>query len=152
MPKAARFASARRIDHYFSRQPRKQSSTMKKLLLTGVVSALSIVVIHAQETPAAMPPPPQAAPPPVYVYDQKPLPGMQPLIAPDFAQSIIDRFRTNIGDATHPRIAIFVNRDLVDEQSGMKLSSRTEHVDTTRVDKADAAASGGSTTTHSVVS
>jgi hypothetical protein len=124
---------------------------MKKLLLTGVVSALSAVAVHAQETPAATPPPPQAAPRPVYVYDQKPLPGMQPLIAPDFAQSIIDRFRTNIGEATHPRIAIFVNHDLVDEQSGMKLSSRTEHVDTTRVDKADAAA-GGTTTTHSVVS
>ncbi len=125
---------------------------MKKQFFTGVIATLSAVAIDAQQPPAAPPPPQQPAPPPVYVYDQKPLPGMPPLIAPDFAQSIIDRFRTNIGDATHPRIAIFVNRDLVDEQSGLKLSSRTEHVDTTRVDKADSAAAGGSATTHSVVS
>ncbi len=68
----------------------------------------------------------------VYVYDQKPS-GSQPvLIAPDQAQSIVEKFKTAYGKLNRPRMLIYVNRELVDEKSGMKLIARTEKTDTTR--------------------
>jgi hypothetical protein len=77
----------------------------------------------------------QSAPPPaqpVYVYDQKPLQQPPALVSPADAQAIVDQFRTNYQKLGSPRILIYVNRDLVDQQSGLKLSGRSETVHTTR--------------------
>lgn len=83
----------------------------------------------APEMPPPSAPVARTAP---FVYDQKLWgPGPQ-LIAPDEAQVIVDNFRSNYAKLGNPRILIYVNRNLVDDQSGLKLSARTEQVDTTR--------------------
>lgn len=63
-----------------------------------------------------------------FVYDQRPGGGRPVLIAPEQAQAIIARFKTNLVKLGNPRIAIYVNRELVDENSGLKLAGRTERV------------------------
>jgi hypothetical protein len=82
------------------------------------------------------PPPPlatlQKPPPPVYVYDQKPLAGRPALVAPEQAQTIIDRFKAAYPKMGNPRFLIYVNRELVDEPSGMKLVRRNEHIESSQ--------------------
>ncbi|MDB6109026.1 MAG: hypothetical protein JWR69_776 [Pedosphaera sp.] len=103
----------------------------------------------------------QPVPPPtggqsVYVYDQKPLQVQPALIPPEEAQAVVDQFRTNYPKMNGPRILIYVNSELVDEQTGMKLSGRSETVETKTQSGVNAAgtnasANGDSTTTKSVV-
>ena len=81
--------------------------------------------------PPAPPPPPQA-----YVYDQKPLAGRAPLVKPEQAQAIIDKFKTAYAKLGSPRLLIYVNRELVDENAGLKLTSRTERTES-RVTKSN---------------
>ena len=80
-----------------------------------------------------VPPPAAPAPAPApFVYDQKLWgPGPQ-LIAPQEAQVIVDNFRSNYAKLGSPRILIYVNRELVGDQAGLKLSARSEQVDVTR--------------------
>jgi hypothetical protein len=88
-----------------------------------------------------------AAPPPVYrnetqvrtettdgsyVYDQKPLPGYQVFVTRDQADAVVNKFKEAYPKLGNPRVLIYVNRDLVDTQSGMRLTARNEKVDTTR--------------------
>ncbi len=67
-----------------------------------------------------------------YVYDQKPLQSQPALIAPEQAQSIIEKFKTAYGKLGQPRMLLYVNRELVDEKTGLKLIARTENTDSTR--------------------
>ncbi|MDB6063885.1 MAG: hypothetical protein JWR26_93 [Pedosphaera sp.] len=98
-----------------------------------------------------------AAPPAqhlVYFYEQKPLQQQPTLIAADQAQSIVDQFRTNYSRMGNPRVLIYVNRELVDATSGLKLASRSEKVETTRTESAAGstnAADGKPTTTTQTV-
>ena len=78
--------------------------------------------------PAPLPPGPNE-PKPVYVYDQKPVEGRAPLVSPEQAQTIITRFKEAYPKLGSPRMLIYVNRELVDEQSGMKLTHRRERVE-----------------------
>ena len=113
-------------------------------------------VVNLDDRPAS-PPPQQIAPQPVYVYDQKPLTNFPVLFSQPQADAIVDDFRANLVRFGGSRILIYVNRDLVDEQSGLKLSARTERVDVThQVDNnASSASTNGpdskdSTYTHTV--
>jgi hypothetical protein len=119
---------------------------MKKLLSVALGLAAFMAVAQAQKhtvtTKSPAPPPP--APPvypaptpaaavgPVYLYDQKPVGGRSYLIAPEQAQGIIDRFKEQYPKLGSPRVVVYVNRDLVDENSGMKLSSHKQVIETTR--------------------
>lgn len=78
--------------------------------------------------------PAPASPPPAggYVYEQKPIQSMPTLVPPQQAQGIIERFKTNYTRIGNPRFLIYVNRELVDEKSGLRLSGRTERTETTR--------------------
>jgi hypothetical protein len=67
-----------------------------------------------------------------FVYDQKPLPGQPVLVAPEQAQAVIDKFKNAYAKLGNPRMLLYVNRELVDEKTGMKLVARTEKTDTTR--------------------
>ena len=68
-----------------------------------------------------------------FVYDQKPLQGGQPvLVAPEQAQSIIEKFKATYTKLNDPRMLLYVNRELVDEKTGLKLVARTEKTETTR--------------------
>jgi hypothetical protein len=137
---------------------------MKKLILASLAATAAFVaaaqpppamsrmpqsgpppnVVPPQSPPVYQALPPDAAPPPqaqapaqpapLYVYDQKPLQQQPVLITAQQAQSIVDQFRTNYPALGSPRILIYVNRELVDETSGMKLSGHSEQVETTRTD------------------
>jgi len=64
----------------------------------------------------------------VYVYDQKPVAGQPALVTEEQAQTIINHFKENYAKLGSPRLLIYVNRELVDEKSGMKLIKHDEHV------------------------
>jgi hypothetical protein len=70
---------------------------------------------------------------PANVYEQKPFGGRSYLVTPEQAQAVINKFKENYAKTGSPRILIYVNRELLDEASGLKLSARTEQVETTRV-------------------
>src|SRR6266404_622444 len=113
-----------------------------------LIALLVLVAVNAfgQASEGAKPaPPPEPIPPPVvaappasqistqaYVYDQKPLPGRSALVQPEQAKSIIDRFKAAYPKLGSPRMLIYVNRNLVDEESGIRMIARTEKTDVTR--------------------
>ncbi|HLP78706.1 MAG TPA: hypothetical protein VK327_17510, partial [Candidatus Paceibacterota bacterium] len=84
------------------------------------------------QNPFSQPAAPAQRPAPVYVYDQKPLAGRQPLVTQEQAQTIINRFKEAYPKLGSPRLLIYVNRELVDEQSGIKLIKREEKIETSR--------------------
>lgn len=110
------------------------------LLLTAL--ALPLGAFAQAQSPAA---PPANAPVPVttapavpgatpgnYVYEQKPITGLPQLITPQQAQTVIDKFKAAYPKLGSPRILIHVNRDLVDEKTGTRLTSRNERTETSR--------------------
>ncbi len=54
------------------------------------------------------------------------------LIAPDKAGEIVVRFREAYERVGRPRLVLAVNRELVDSESGLRLTGRSERVETTR--------------------
>lgn len=100
----------------------------------AMIAALSLSAIVAQDTSKQNEAPPvtynnsNLKSGEVYVYDQKPVGGRSVLIAPETAQALISRFKTNYSKLGSPRMVIYVNRDLVDEASGVKLAERKERV------------------------
>jgi hypothetical protein len=54
--------------------------------------------------------------------------GGQDLLVPsDVVNNVIAKFRTAYGSASAPRIVIYVNRELIDTSSGIKLTGHTEN-------------------------
>src|SRR2546430_861768 len=49
------------------------------------------------------------------------------LVAPEKAKQVVDTFHGTYEKLNHPRLLIYVNRELVDEHSGLKLTGRREH-------------------------
>jgi len=89
--------------------------------------------------------PPAAPAGGVYVYEQKPLPQAPALISPQEAGDIVERFRTNYARLGRPRFLIYVNRELVDEQTGAKLSGRSEIVENTTQHSSNTTGTNGAT-------
>ncbi len=58
--------------------------------------------------------------------------GPTALVTPEQAQATINRFKDAYPKLGSPRLLIYVNRELVNEHSGMQLTGRTEHVDSTQ--------------------
>jgi hypothetical protein len=125
---------------------------MKILKLTLSLAALATLSAFAQQGTLVFPPPPHTNPPPlprdyvvdppppplggaapakpVYVYEQRPMGGrVAPLVTPEQAQTIINRFKEAYPKLGSPRMLIFVNRELVDEHTGLTLTHRQEHVE-----------------------
>ncbi len=69
---------------------------------------------------------------PQFTYEQKAWNSSQTLVSPEQAQAIIQRFRSAYKKMGSPRMLIYVNRNLVDTESGFRLASRTETTTTTR--------------------
>lgn len=76
--------------------------------------------------------PPATASTPAYVYDQKVYGGRAALVSQEQAQGIIDRFKGAYPKLGSPRFLIYVNRELVNQQSGMKLIKREEKTESVR--------------------
>lgn len=66
------------------------------------------------------------------VENQKLYAGKPVLITPEQARSVIDRFRAFYPKLGKPRMLIYVNRELVDEESGLKVASRSQNVHESR--------------------
>ncbi len=108
------------------------------LLAPGCVSRTTIVQSPPQAGNLPPPPPPEKLVPEpatgqtrVYTYSQQLWNQPAPLYTQSDAEEIVNQFRSNYDKMGSPRVLIYVNRTLVDEQSGLKASSRSEHVDTT---------------------
>ncbi len=113
------------------------------LLVTG--SLLVQTSLLAQKAEPVKPnPPPPPGPPPVsivtpppaqpqtFVYDQKPLASQPVLIRPEQANAIIEKFRAAYQKLGSPRMVIYVNRALVDQNTGLQVVARTERTDVNR--------------------
>lgn len=117
--------------------------------LAAVIAAGSVLADPAKKIgpdgkPMAPPPgPPLTVIPPAgstttvttqqtYVYEQKPISGQPVLVTPEQARAIIDAFKQGYAKLGEPRIMIYVNRDLVDEKSGISLSARSEKTTSSR--------------------
>lgn len=48
------------------------------------------------------------------------------LVSPEAAQALSDKFRAAYGQASSPRVVVYVNRALADSPSGLRLTGRTE--------------------------
>jgi hypothetical protein len=105
-------------------------------LVTGHWS-FATATAHAAKQPEAPVPVtetlPQAAPAPreTYNHEQRLYGPGDSMIAPDKARAVLDAFRTANEKLGNPRYLIFVNRELV-EDSGLKLSGRTERTESSR--------------------
>jgi hypothetical protein len=101
---------------------------MKRTVLAFLGLLALIASAQAQARAPETSPPPPPAPPPiyqavtvpaanlpvsVYVYDQKPVGGRPYLIAPEQAQSIINRFKDEYKKLGSPRFIIYINRELM---------------------------------------
>ena len=120
---------------------------MKKFLVLAAVTAPAF--IHAESRVPADRPFFKTTPPPVYevktdttaptavtqpyVYDQKPM-GIAPapLVTREQADEVVNKFKTAYSKLGSPRIVVYVNRELIDSESGTRLTSRSETIDTTR--------------------
>lgn len=137
---------------------------MKKFILAQLTIVSLAAALQAEQVKIPPLPPKVEVPPPVtlvaaepvatapvYVYDQKPLQGMPQLIAPPQAEGIIEQFKSNFSKIGGQRFLVYVNRELMEEPA-LKLTSRNEHIETTRT-SSNAAGSTNTTentTTHTV--
>ena len=88
----------------------------------------------APNQPAILTAPARTNAPPTYSYQQKTYGGKQPLVTQEQAKAVIDRFKAGYPKLGSPRFLIYVNRELVDEDSGMKLAGRTEKTGATQTE------------------
>lgn len=142
---------------------------MKNTALVLLLMSSSLLAQRASQTSAPPPPgpneaPSQSAPPPVFTappaarpapassatfeYEQKLVPGRNYLVSPEQAQGIIEKFKGALAKANTPRFLVFVNRELVDEKSGLKLTSRKE---STRAEKQSVAGKADGTSTAETI-
>lgn len=129
---------------------------MKLSSFTTAVLTFSSVLLAAQTRPPQSNPPPPPPPPPVYTapaplpgspttppaaapapneqfnYEQRPTASRLYLVSPEQAQAIITRFKDTYAKLGNPRILIYVNRELIDEEAGLKLSARSEQTEIVR--------------------
>lgn len=110
-----------------------------ELTLTSLLAVVPLTLAQPADKPMAKQPPPPvvaaAARPAAagaYVYEQKPISGLPVLVTPDQAKAVIDRFKEGYKKLGNPRILIYVNRELVDETSGLRLTRTSETSDTDR--------------------
>ncbi|MBM3887697.1 MAG: hypothetical protein FJ388_01090 [Verrucomicrobia bacterium] len=109
---------------------------LQSLTALGVFLCLGAVV--AQEHPPTVTAQPRPASGESFVYEQKPLAIAPSPLSPQQSQEIVERFRAAYPKLGGPRILIYVNRELVDGQSGMKLAGRTERTVNVRGSDSDA--------------
>ncbi|HXA14288.1 MAG TPA: hypothetical protein VNW23_04105 [Opitutaceae bacterium] len=104
-----------------------------RILFLSAFSLLPATFAFADQP--AEPPVPvvPASPPPAAVSapdNQKLYGGEQaPLVTPEAAKALIEKFRAAFAQDSGPRFVFYVNRELVDVESGLKLTQRTERTE-----------------------
>lgn len=124
------------------------------LLLFPALPFLTALGLAQAETERQLPPPVvQALPLPATGAAARPEnqrlygPTSDTLIAHDAANDIVEKFRRVYASANAPRLVIYVNRELVDLTSGLKLTGRKERFrETTKTEKGETASTATKTT------
>src|SRR5579884_3262890 len=128
----------------------------RTLILLTALSLPPAALLRADNPPEppvpvvpAPPSAPAAYPPP---DNQKLYGGIQtPLITPDTAKSIVDKFHAAFAQTEGPRFVFYVNRELIDADSGLQLTKRTERTEATRSDAGGNGQTAPGTQTEKVV-
>ena len=117
---------------------------MKILVCLLVAAATSQAADSSSTVIKPGPPPPnrpnivrpvaRTSPPPAYSYEQKTYGGKQPLVTQEQAKAVLDRFKAGYPKLGSPRLLIYVERELLDEESDMKLAGRAEKTEGTRTE------------------
>jgi hypothetical protein len=106
-----------------------------KLLFRGLLLSSPILLAGLHAAAVIEPPPPQIPgrplpEAPARLVENQRLYGAEadnrPLVAPEAARRLVDRFRTAFSAPTSPRIVLYVNRELVGDSSTLKLAGHTE--------------------------
>ncbi len=130
------------------------------VLFLSALSLLPATLVLADDQPPEppvpvvqpMPPPPATRP----ADNQQLYGGPAPLVTPEAAKALIDKFRAAfVQNDEGPRFVFYVNRELIDVESGLKLTQRTEHTEAERHDvnsDMQSPASGGAPQTQVNVS
>jgi hypothetical protein len=117
---------------------------MKTYFIFGLSLLITATALQAQPPRPVPPSPPPQPPPPVavaplrpvatdqFVYEQKPMAGRPYLVTPEQAQNVVNRFKEAYPKMGSPRVVIYINRELVDEDTGMKLSARRQETESVR--------------------
>jgi hypothetical protein len=103
-----------------------------QILFLSALSLLPATFVFADQPPEppvpvvpTMPPPPATRP----ADNQQLYGGPAPLVTPEAAKALIDKFRAAFAQNEGPRFVFYVNRELVDAESGLKLTKRTERTE-----------------------
>lgn len=109
------------------------------VLLLAAAAALPLHAQSSSRDDTVTPPPVREAPPAPQrateprFYDQRDWsPRGAFLVPPDQARAIIERFRGTYERLGKPRLLLYINRELVDERSGLNLTGRTERTEASR--------------------
>jgi hypothetical protein len=103
-------------------------------LFFSALSLLPAAIVLADDQPPeppvpvvqTMPPPPATRPP----DNQQLYGGPAPLVTPEAAKALIDKFRAAfVQNDEGPRFVFYINRELINAESGLKLTRRTERTE-----------------------
>lgn len=84
--------------------------------------------------PATAPAPADPSATTAQSYQQQAIAGRAPLVSQEQARAVIDRFKAGYPKLSSPRMLVFVNRELVDESSGLRITGRKEKTDQLKSD------------------
>jgi hypothetical protein len=114
------------------------------LLLPFLASTLCAGPIETKKLPRNPPPPIVSVPAtsPIeslpanqpFVYQQQAIGGRAPLVSPEQARAVIDRFKAGYPKLSAPRLLVYVNRELIDDSSGLRIVGRSEKTDQLKAD------------------
>jgi hypothetical protein len=110
--------------------------TRLTLLASSVIALVSLNALRAEDAPQA-PVPVTLVPAPQQVEAPKPDnqrlygPSGATIIPAEQARALIEKFKDAYAKLGNPRMLFFINRDLVDSSSGLKLSGHTEKYEET---------------------
>lgn len=108
------------------------------LLTAGLLPVLALAQSHYNPPTAGETPPVHTAPPPPpagrNADNQRLYAPSGTLIAPEQASAVVGKFKVAYEKLGKPRMLIYVNRQLVDDSSGLKITKRTERVEAVRTD------------------
>ena len=119
-----------------------------------LISLFALPATALAQQPTRYDPPTAGESPPVQIAPARPGPAAEAgeqrlyvpaatLIAPEQAGAVIEKFKAAYEKLGRPRLLIYVNRELVDDSTGFRLTKRTERVEATRTEsKSDREGSG----------
>ena len=122
------------------RRYRTTTMNTRTVFLTAVSVLLPATFLSAQsadkvpEAPVPVFQAPPAPPPGAPLADSQRLygPTSATIVPADQARTLVEKFQAAYAKLGNPRLLVYVNRELIDTASGLKLIGRTEHYERTK--------------------